>query len=142
MAGPFPSIRVISSRNSILLPFFVRTTHLNELDAHAIGGGDIAQDHPGFEFPWLHRHTHAFSFQFRAERPQVSAIGEPEVIGSPLIVTGVPVELVDGFGLGGMFPGPLASDDAFGSRLIKWMWSNAISWSINLLIPSVLSAEQ
>ena len=67
--------------------FHLQLTRLNELDADAIGGGDIAQDHSGFEFPWLHRHTDAFSFQFRAKRTQVPAISEAEVIGPPLIVT-------------------------------------------------------
>src|SRR6185436_2176994 len=84
---------------------------LNHLDAHAIGRGNIAQHQAGFEFPWLDRHAHAFFLELRAEGPQVPAIRESEVIGSPLIVAGISVEMLHGFGGGRRFPGAMAADD-------------------------------
>src|SRR5258708_3343676 len=84
---------------------------LNHFDAHAIGRGDIAQHQAGFEFPRLHRHAHALFLQLRAECPQVPAIGETEVVGPPLVVTGVPVEMLHGFGGDRRFPRPMAADN-------------------------------
>ena len=36
---------------------------LDELDAHAIWRGKIAEDQPRLELPWLDGHLHAFGFQ-------------------------------------------------------------------------------
>ena len=57
------------------------------------------------------RHAHAFFLQLRAKRPQIPAIRETEVIGPPLVVTGVPVEMLHGFGRDRRFPRPIAAND-------------------------------
>ena len=104
-------LALIRGKRAHLLAFFASTAGLNQFDADAIGRRDVAEHHPRFEFPWLDCHTHAFSLQIRAERAQVAAKSESEVIGPPSVVTREAVEMLHRPRLRRMLAWTLTADD-------------------------------